>query len=655
MIKKGHWVLLPADLIRRDPNLRLSPLGVVPQRDRRPRTISDYSYFGVNDDTVPMAYRSAMQFGRALPRLLQRIHESNPKFGPVYLSKIDIADGFYRIGLRPDGALRLGVLFPSRPNERQLIGIPLVLPMGWAESPPAFCSSTETVADLANTALAVNAARLALPHRLDVISESIIPVAETTGTPPPNTYAHERTMVRPLQEWDVYVDDFLGVAQGGKRRLTRVKRALLHSLDDVFRGLEPSDIPERQEPASVKKLLKGDATWATRKLILGWIVDMVKGTIELPPHRIERLHEILNAIQPGQRTVSTKDWHKVLGELRSMALAIPGARGLFSLLQEAFRHEETTQPRLRLTKSVHGFLDDFRVLAKDVASRPTRIAEIMPTTPSVLGACDAAGTGMGGVAFVTTEDGSVQPLLWRQPFPPDVQRELVSFSNPQGSITNSDLELCGNIAHHDVITAIASVRERTVATLSDNVASVYWLRKGSATTVGPAAYLLRLQAHHQRFHRYVARHDYIPGESNVMADICSRAWHLSDSQLLALFERKFPQHSAWQLCHLSPPMNSALTSSLFRRASATALATNTPSGKTPTGSSGFSSAHGSNSTHSFPEFKIRSPISSYSPSDIGMDAWPQAKEPSHLNMFRTSSGRLVRRSKGWGPRTRARQ
>jgi hypothetical protein len=34
MIHKGQWVLLPARLVLDEKNLRLSPLGVVPQRDR---------------------------------------------------------------------------------------------------------------------------------------------------------------------------------------------------------------------------------------------------------------------------------------------------------------------------------------------------------------------------------------------------------------------------------------------------------------------------------------------------------------------------------------------------------------------------------------------------------------------------------------------
>mmetsp|Transcript_20636 Transcript_20636/g.44928 ORF Transcript_20636/g.44928 Transcript_20636/m.44928 type:complete len:86 (-) Transcript_20636:114-371(-) len=82
-----------------------------------------------------------MQFDKALPRLLRNVHDADPKFGPVYMSKIDIPNGFYRLGLQPRDALRPGILFPTGPGERQFIGIPLVLPMEWAESPPAFCAA----------------------------------------------------------------------------------------------------------------------------------------------------------------------------------------------------------------------------------------------------------------------------------------------------------------------------------------------------------------------------------------------------------------------------------------------------------------------------------------------------------------------------------
>ena len=153
MINKGQWTILPAKYPNETTVFWLSPLGVVPQQERRPRTICYYSFFGLNSETAQHAPPDAMQFGRALQRILHRIHHANPKLGPVYLSKIDISDGFYCIWVRASDIPKLAVAFPARENEEQLVALPLTLPMGWKESPPWFCTATETVADLANAAL----------------------------------------------------------------------------------------------------------------------------------------------------------------------------------------------------------------------------------------------------------------------------------------------------------------------------------------------------------------------------------------------------------------------------------------------------------------------------------------------------------------------
>lgn len=651
MIEKGHWVLLPADLVIDRPELRLSPCGVVPQHDRRPRTISDYSFLGVNDDTAAMAPREAMQFGRALPRILQTIHEANPRYGPVYMSTVDIADGFYRMGLRPDDALRLGMLFPTRKGEPRLIAIPLVLPMGWKESPPSFCSATETVADVANDVIKHQWPTTSKSHRLDALAETPIgnPIA-SVGPPalPSKTATH---VTRPVHQWDIYVDDFLGLAQGKPATRLRVKRALFQSLDKVFRPLSPDDNPMRQEPVSVKKLKKGDATWATTKRMLGWNIDSVKGTIALTPRRRERLLAILNTITPNQCTVPTKLWHKVLGELRSMAIALPGARGLFSLLQEAFRHEDLNTSTLTLTPQVHAMMADLRHLAVNLTERPTRIAELVPSQPTVIGACDASGLGMGGVFFAPDSQGRIIPHLWRQRFSPEISAALVTYDNPTGTVNNSDLELCGNICHHDVVAQTVDIREKTIGTLSDNVASVFWLRKGSTTTTKPPAYLLRLQAFHQRHHRYVPRHDYIPGESNVMADKASRAWDLVDSQLVTFFNREYPQTEPWRLCQLLPETNSAVTSALSVMRCDTRLIEITPTARMPTGSSGSNFAPLTNWIPFLPINKILSPTSKSLPNVTEMGGWPLAVNASHLNTFRTFSPRWARTLPGWGPKT----
>eukprot|EP00536_Pseudo-nitzschia_multiseries_P018703 jgi/Psemu1/56891/gm1.56891_g len=306
------------------------------------------------------------------------------------------------------------------------------------------------------------------------------------------------------------------------QQVAAIKRVLFRSLDTVFRPLDTSDTPFRQEPASLKKMLQGDATWTTKKVILGWLIDSVNKTISLPPHWVARLQEILHSISPTQRHVPIKQWHQVLGELPSMALAIPGSIGLFSILQEAFRHQEPGRQRLWLTKRVHSFLRDFQWLANDLSNRPTSIAKLMPDTfPATLGACDASGLGMGGIHFVPLPTGAVQPVMWRHAFPKWVSAQLVSFDNPEGSITNSDLELAGSIAHNDILAQAGCVHARTTHNCYDNTAAVYWQWKGTTTTTGPAAYLLRLQALHQRLFQYVPLRDYIPGPANHLADLLS--------------------------------------------------------------------------------------------------------------------------------------
>ena len=204
---------------------------------------------------------------------------------------------------------------------------------------------------------------------------------------------------------EVYVDDLIAAMQGTAQDRTRVRTILFHALDSIFRPLDQHDSPHRRAPLSMKKLRQGDCTWATQKQILGWVVDTVNMVITLPLHRLARLYDLLDSLPPTQRRTSTKKWHQVLGELRSMAIALPGSRGMFNHLQHALQ-QRTTNNRIHLSKHVHQELADFRFLADTLAERPTRIAEIVPLVPSITGDHDASGLGAGGVVV---PDATLQP------------------------------------------------------------------------------------------------------------------------------------------------------------------------------------------------------------------------------------------------------
>lgn len=796
---KGFWLVLPYQELKALMEagellgFRVSPMGVVPQRNRRPRIIVDLSFYDVNQDTLSLAPSEAMQFGRALERILYKIRHSNPRFGPVYLAKVDLADGFYRVGLNPSAIPKLAVALPQFPGEDQLIALPLVLPMGWIESPPYFCAATETVADLANnwpahvpppphplesvantppaddpgivltslpsatpstlplastlpstsgpprgvlttqpsapppslvapallpsahpySSLAVGASTL-LPSTSqppDVAMTALpsttpspgvmtclpsapggVPVASTSrpsamecpgvmttlpsapqglppdppllvptpgvtttqpsaprGPPPDLPTPALRPYSKPVRHTDIYVDDFILAVQGNSHARLRHLRRLLHAIDLVFRPLDSQDPPARTHIPSLKKLLQGDAYLSTRKIVLGWLLDTIRQTLSLPPHRLERLQHLFAQLR-GKTRVSVKLWHKTLGELRSMALGIPGSRGLFSLLQEGLRH--TDKYRIRITPAMRDMLSDFEHLSNTLAERPTELSELVPDHPIALGPHDASGQGMGGVWLPATTHSNLPPLLWRARFPPHIQARLVSRSNPQGDITNSDLELAGLLAQQDIIAQAVNCRGRTIVPLGDNIPMVVWHHKDSTTTTGPAAYLLRLNSIHQRHFRYVSKADYIPGPANQMADDCSRLWYLTDSQLLAHFNVTYPQAQPWQIAHLRPVMLSSLISALLRQRPDLDSLLNEPPTKTPIGPCGKPLLASSAWTPTSPQSPHidTSLYSKFLPREYGEAHSQVAGNLSELDVFRTTYGPWPRRS-NWGPRT----
>jgi hypothetical protein len=99
-----------------------------------------------------------------------------------------------------------------------------------------------------------------------------------------------------------------------------------------------------------------------------------------------------------------------------MALALPGSRNIFSLMQNPLSPQ--LKGRIALHKGVHDALNDFRWMHSNIASRPTRIAELVPLPPVEEGHHDTAGMGAWGIWFpgphLTPRKGcsSSSPLVW---------------------------------------------------------------------------------------------------------------------------------------------------------------------------------------------------------------------------------------------------
>ena len=343
-----------------------------------------------------------------------------------------------------------------------------------------------------------------------------------------------------------------------------------------------------------------------------------------------------------------------------MSLALPGSRALFSQMQHALTTHKGA--RVSLKKGVHQALDDFRWLLKDIASRPTRIAEVVPLNSSAEGHHDASGKGAGGVWFPSSHlkprgKFGHKPILWRYEWPEDIIANLVTTENPSGTVTNSDLELAGGLIHLEAIVQTFDVRERTFLSKTDNLATLFWQRKGSATTDKVPAYLLRLFGIHQRYHRYVPRHDYLSGPSNPMADDSSRLFELSDDELLDYFNTKYSlcpkQKDTFQLWTPSPQLISAVTSALRNKQSKPESLLVEPEPPMESGNSGTSSAL------NWPLIPFSKPSKtkylSYKSShnEFALEALQETAIPSGLDRLKITYGMLPRRSLQWGPKTHA--
>jgi hypothetical protein len=111
----------------------------------------------------------------------------------------------YHVPLSPTGALELAVVLPADGPSGPLIGIPLSLPMGWAQSPTEMSADLSYLHTQCNTIfplhpLEKDVQTLPLPTLPDYALMAIFPSQ------------HSPTLL-PLQYTDMYMDDFFSAAQ----------------------------------------------------------------------------------------------------------------------------------------------------------------------------------------------------------------------------------------------------------------------------------------------------------------------------------------------------------------------------------------------------------------------------------------------------------
>jgi hypothetical protein len=442
------------------------------------------------------------------------------------MAKIDLADGYYRIPLSPSAALRLAALIPSDTDGPALVALPLTLPMGWSHSPPYFCAFTESVADVANSQ--------------PTTTLTTHPLYHATQTPPqlqmdifhPDAIVLGSNHQPPLAYHDVYIDDFITLVQRPLHQPAMT--ALLNSIDAVF---DTTQCPPRRPLISESKLNKDDASFSTVKWILGWDIDTHRMQLSLPTHRWDALETMLTTYLRKKR-VSHYRWSQSLGNLRSSSPAIYGANHVFSILQ----HAATSAAHMRrfsISPLVRAVLRDWLLLQHSIHDTPAPLHSLVPRTLTLVATTDASQQGMGG-AWSPVTASTPRNFLWRSPFPSWIQRSIITQHNPNGTLSINDLELTALLVRATLAAQSSNVPYRHLLIGTDNTAACAWVNKGSTTSSSAPAFLLHQLARLRRSHCFKLSALYTPGSSNTVADCCSRMFHLSDNDFLAVMNASFP-------------------------------------------------------------------------------------------------------------------
>jgi hypothetical protein len=583
-VEAGFTELVFWDDIKDDlpANFKCSPVALVPQVNRRGRIILNLSFpvrrppepgsgkrrrmgpvlqESVNDTSERLApSHPVKELGKVLPRLFEFM-ASTPEAEEIRFSKIDLSDGFWRMVVAPEHKWNFCYVMPDPPGSPIRIVVPSALQMGWTESPAYFCAATETGRDIIQWLIDSNADLP--PHPME---HYLIPPEEDEPRSQQSAAEPEHVNL------SVYVDDYiLAVVENFERTLfRRVSRAALYGIHSIFPPPHISGHVGGKDPISEKKLLKDDARLLVLKEILGFLMDGVLRTVQLPEGKMKKIIAEIDRIL-RKVTIPLSRFQSIVGKLRHAAQILPASKGIFTPLNAALRGDPKIVG-LGQNSDVRHALLDLKALVVSLAGRPTHVSELVLYEPSAIGTVDASSFGAGGIWLCKW--GLFPPTVWRLEWPADI---FASYKEKR--LTNSDLEMAGLVLHFLVLERLTKMFRIHTEIYSDNTPTVSWSTKMAAKATTPiAGRLIRALALRQRVvESALPAVKHWPGTLNTHADVASRSFQVfehgplkgtpsvSDSDFLTSFAFTFPlppQKTLWQLVPPPPELSSNVISTL---------------------------------------------------------------------------------------------
>ena len=138
-LKSIHTVVFTLYAVSDLPNICISPVDAIYQVGRQPQLILDFTWSALNQSTNRVSLEEAMCFGGSITRIVQQVLITDPSLGPVYPSKVELANTNMCLWVQMEDTPSTAFLLPKlNPCEKKLVGFHLSLPMGWVDSDPFF-------------------------------------------------------------------------------------------------------------------------------------------------------------------------------------------------------------------------------------------------------------------------------------------------------------------------------------------------------------------------------------------------------------------------------------------------------------------------------------------------------------------------------------
>ena len=158
---------------------------------------------------------------------------------------------------------------------------------------------------------------------------------------------------------------------------------------------------------------------------------------------------------------------------------MPASCGLLGPINTALRTSRQWIP-VASNKALCSALSDFGILLHILASCLSHCCKLIVCEPGYIGFCDASSLSAGGIWFAGT--CPLPPVIWRVQWPDDIRHSIISFNNPSGSLSNSDLKMTGMLLLYLVLEHLAPLRYTHVAAWCDNTPTVSWTNKLNASS-----------------------------------------------------------------------------------------------------------------------------------------------------------------------------